>query len=374
MKKVWALILACALLLSVTGCGAQQEEKAEATAEPAAQSETTDSADKEQDEQAEPAEDAGEDKAEGESHEPVSVSLATADVGSLNYGYGAIFCDLITEKSDWLTFTAQASAGMGENIRLVGNGEADFGMTSTTGTYEGLTGTGAYDGETPYENLRAVCVLFNGYNLMLARDGIDSWEDLVGCTVGLGAAGSNTATYATAVLQGYGIYDQVDCVNLSYDDCVQLMVDGEMDAYMGGTAPFASTVNLAAQMDIHALPIREDLFDEIAKYAKSFRYDVPATAYGNYDWLTEDVTTIGFSTYLVVDESVPDDVVYEILRVMMDENNQDYLKEQVPSWEISEAAARIEDSSAIAASGLKLHSGAVKFWEDYGLTIPDDIK
>lgn len=363
MKKLLSILLVVLMAFAAIAC---QTVPAPATAaEPAAEAATEPAADA----ATEPAAEAA-----TEAHAPVSMSLCTADVGSMNYGYGATLCELVTEKSDWLTLTAQASAGMGENVRLTGNQEADFGITSTTGTYEGLTGTGAYDGEMPYTDLRAVCVLNNGYNLMLAREGINTWQDLVGCKVGLGAAGSNTAAYATAILKAYGIYDQVECVNLSYDDCVQLMVDGEMDAYQGGTAPFASTVNLAAQMDIHPLPIDPDMFDKINEYARSFRYDVPATAYGHYEWLTEGVTTIGYSSYLVVNKNVPDDVVYEFLRIVLDPDNQQYLKEQLGTWQFDQIVERIEKCNELASSGLKLHSGALKYFEDNGVAVPDEIK
>lgn len=363
MKKLLSILLVGLMVLSAVACTSNNQTASQApAAAPVAANEPAAPA---QEPAAEPA---------SEPHAPVSMSLCTADVGSMNYGYGATLCELVTEKSDWLTLTAQASAGMGENVRLTGTQEADFGITSTTGTYEGLTGTGAYDGETPYTDLRAVCVLNNGYNLMLAREGINSWEDLVGCKVGLGAAGSNTAAYATAVLKAYGIYDQVKCVNLSYDDCVQLMVDGEMDAYQGGTAPFASTVNLAAQMDIHPLPIDPDMFDKINEYARSFRYDVPATAYGHYEWLTEGVTTIGYSSYLVVNKNVPDDVVYEFLRIVLDPDNQAFLKEQLGTWQFDQIVERTEKCDELASSGLKLHDGALKYFADNGITVPDEIK
>lgn len=305
---------------------------------------------------------------------PISLSLSTGGVGSGNFVSGAIYAQRVSDMSDWVRLTTQASGGAMENVRLVGNRDSDLGVLTTGGVHLGLNSLGDFEGEPPYEDIRLVLVYQTGYNVMVARPGIDSWWDLVGKRVGLGPAGSNVSMYSTAVLRAYGIYDQVDTIQLSFEDMVQKMVDGELDAHMAGNAPFPSTLNLASQMEIKLVSVDPDMFDKISEFAKCFKFEVPPGAFGFYDWHKESIYTTGFSAFLAVHKDVPADAVYEILRVTMEEETLKYLDEHIPNWHFRDAPNQVINYYPTAMVGLRLHEGAIRFWEDYGLTVPDALR
>ena len=101
---------------------------------------------------------------------------------------------------------------------------------------------------------------------------------------------------------------------------------------------------------------------------------IPDTIYaGTYDWLKKDVIAVGYVTYIGAHKKVPDEAIYEILKVNLTPEGIKYLKNNHKLWSLWKNKSYIEEKEAFALEGLKLHPGAVKYWQEQGINIPKDI-
>jgi TRAP transporter TAXI family solute receptor len=298
------------------------------------------------------------------------LGIAGAGPASLAYTLAAGVAENTNTKTTLLRITAETSAGFVENVRLVGRGETQLALTGGTQIYEGLRGLGPYKGEPPYRDLRGVAVAYGSNNSWNAREGINSIAELAGKTVSVGPPGSAIAQLGVLILDAYGIKDKVKILRLSYEESSTAFVDGRIDAFVGGPAPYPAVMQAGAQKKINILPIDAEHIKKIQKTLPVVPDTVPA---GVYDWHKKDVTTVGFLAYIVAHKNVPEEAVYELLKVNLSPAGVTYLKRNHRLWNMWNAKAYIEEKGAFASEGMKLHPGAVKYWKEQGIKIPAAI-
>ena len=93
------------------------------------------------------------------------------------------------------------------------------------------------------------------------------------------------------------------------------------------------------------------------------RADLPA---GGYASLDEDVPTVAMWSFVITHADAPESLVYEVVKTVM---------------ENSEAVAQIHRSAEetvaenyINNSAIPFHPGAVRWFEENGYEIPEDLK
>ena len=300
-----------------------------------------------------------------------SLTVGGGMVGSTVYLLAAGMSELVNRESESVRLTAQTTQGFTENVRLVGRNEVQFGFTSTGGTFEGLTGTGSFQGEPAYSELRCIAVAYDGAIMVIVQDDITSIEQLAGRAFNLGPAGSNISLYGNAIFRAYGIHDSMRLSNLDLNDGVDRFVEGSIAGFMGGPPPYPAVLTAAAQRRLRILSIPEQRFTAINEFAKCFPGVVPRTA---YDFMTEDIIGTGYATYILAHSSVSDDVVYEILSIMMTPEGLAYLESGTTAWDMENSGPALADGEALRVVGLKMHPGATRFWESRGYRIPNDIR
>ena len=92
-------------------------------------------------------------------------------------------------------------------------------------------------------------------------------------------------------------------------------------------------------------------------------YTIPA---GTYPGLDQEVTTIAQPNFLAVRDDVPEETVYLITKTIYE--NLPFLQAIHP------ATNAMSLDSAIAGLPLKLHPGALKYYEEVGIQVPDRLK
>ena len=300
-----------------------------------------------------------------------SFTIAGADVGSVIYLNAAGMAELVNNESSSVRLSAQTTQGFVENVRLVGRGEVDFGFISTGVAYQGMTGTGSFQGEPPYSDILCIAVAYDGQMYIVAQEEFNSIEELAGRSINFGPPGSNLALYGNAILRGYGLYDSMRVSTLGINDGVQLFVERRVDAIMGGPVPYPAVLSVAAQARPRILSVSMDKFPAINEFARSYPVTIPSST---YDFMTTDAVTTGFANYIVAHRSIPDDIVFEVLSRMVTPDGIEYLKRGTPTWQLENSGTAIAQGDAVRVAGLKMHPGAVKFWEEQGFKVPDDIK
>jgi hypothetical protein len=93
-----------------------------------------------------------------------------------------------------------------------------------------------------------------------------------------------------------------------------------------------------------------------------YRYIIKAGTYPGQD---KDIKTIAQPNLLVCREDVPEDVVYLLTKTLFD--NPDFLKQ------VHKMGAFITLDNALSGLPMPLHPGALKFYKEKGLKIPEAL-
>jgi len=310
--------------------------------------------------------------------EEASYILATASTGGTYYPVGVALATLIKVKlqpGEGIGMSAINSAGSGENVRLLREDEAQFGILQGLYGYFARTGTGPLEESGKQENLRSVTMLWqNVEHFVIASDKVQSgtlsdMAALKGESMALGSQNSGTIGSNAALLDGMGIdiYEDYELVYGGYGPSASALQDGQV-AGIGTPAgvPVGAISQLFASVGDSITLL--DVTDEELAQADGGRelwtpYTIPA---GTYPGLDQDVTTIAQPNFLATNADVSEENVYMITKAIYE--NLPFLQAIHPATK----AMAIE--KAIAGLPLPLHPGAQRYYEETGVQIPDRLK
>ena len=343
MKKVFALALAMAMTLSLVACGSSDAPAAStpATSTPAAST------------PAAPADPAP---------QTYDVVWAGTSASSGYYALNVALCDIINTYVDGVTVTLMETGGTVDDYKLMRDGEAVFGQTSSVNEYCLQNQIALYEG-FGYTDARDLAFFVpQCYRFTVTSDsGITSVSELAGKKYNAGLSGSSSELETMNILGVLGI--EPDWYPASTADAIDAMSNRQIVGFTkSGTSLTAdSTIaNLMANVDVEFLSFTEE---EAAKVNEVYPYYgfkvVDCSMYGkDYETLTY-CANYGFC----VDKSMPDDVVYEIVKAF-DEHHAD-IKAAYPGI--------VDDPMALTADPVDvslIHPGVVKYMQEKGIEVP----
>jgi uncharacterized protein len=259
---------------------------------------------------------------------------------------------------------ARSSGGSIENIRLVNSRKADFAVAYSGHVYAGAHGTLKND-QNQYTDVLVMAYLYGAPAQLVvkANDGINQPLDLVSKRVGVGNAGSGAAANAEIYFSSLGIWDKMDPEFLGYRNAATAMQNGQLDAFWVFTGyPSASILEVAMQTEIKLLDTYSagevvGLFQNNPFFTGVI---VPANTYKGQ---TQDIASFQDGALLVANTKVPDDVVHQILTSMFSEEGLKYLVS------VHNSAKSMSIETGLKGVVTPIHPGALKFWQEKGLTI-----
>ena len=202
--------------------------------------------------------------------------------------------------------------------------------------------------------------------MVRADSGIKSIYDLAGKRVAIGAVGSGTAVEAELILRAAGVWDKIAVQNLDFAAAADSLKLGLVDAaFVVAGIPTSAVLSLAATVPVSLVEVPDEVLNTLVGQGYRFftRYTVPA---GTYTGMTSDTRTLAVMAMLAVRADVPDDVVYHVLKVMFERID-----------ELREAHARAKDidlKKALEGMPIPLHPGAIRFYQEKGITIPSELR
>jgi TRAP transporter TAXI family solute receptor len=301
-----------------------------------------------------------------------SLIMATASPGGTYYPVGVGIGSLVTEKlQPSITASAINSAGSGENIQMMVNGEAQLGILQGLFGAMAYLGTGQYT--TPIKDIRSITMLWlNVEHFLIRSDAVKSGTltDLqaLGSKFSIGLRGSGTEGSTRTILQALSIDPEKNFQPeyLSYSPSVQAMMDGRIaGASVPAGPPVAAATQAYAQMGdgVSLLNITDEQLTAIrAAYPIWTRYEIAA---GTYPGQKSSVRTIAQPNFLACRSDLPVDVVYKMTRAIY--QNLGYLQN------IHSATNGMRIDKAIEGLAVPLHPGAIKYYREQGVTIPSSL-
>ncbi|KPK28143.1 MAG: C4-dicarboxylate ABC transporter substrate-binding protein [Desulfobacterales bacterium SG8_35_2] len=275
----------------------------------------------------------------------------------------------LSKNIDNLEVSNMASAGSLENLRRVNSGDADFGIVYSGDTYLGRHGKLTQD-TREYKNVKAMAYLYGApaHLIVKADSGINKVEDLAGKRVAVGGPGSGAAGAAQRYFTSLGLWDKMNVEFLGYSKAASALGDNLIDAmWVFAGFPNSSVIQAAASNKIKLLPLVEagdkaGFFTDYPFYTKLM---IPANTYSGVDY---DTYSFQDSALWVAGDHVNADVVYSSLADIFSKEGLGYMVK------VKSTAKAMSVDGGLSGIVTPVHPGALKFWEEKGLTITPEQK
>jgi len=300
--------------------------------------------------------------------------MGTATTGGTYYPVGVAISTLIKVKLEPKTnisVSAISSAGSGENLKLMDEDQIQFGIL------QGLYGAYAWNATGPvpkaYKNLRSVSMLWqNVEHFVVSKEfaetgTIADMTNLYGESFSIGARNSGTEGSGRFILGQLGIdLDKIDLAYLGYGPSADALQNGNIEGMNIPAGVPASAVTRAYANMGDEITTLDFTADQLAQVNSEFElwtpYTIPAGTYPNQE---KAIETIAQPNILAVRADVSEEDVYQITKTIY--ANLPFLNNIHPATK----AMALE--KAIAGLPMPLHPGAVRFYQEQGLTIPDRL-
>jgi uncharacterized protein len=295
------------------------------------------------------------------------LSIATGGTGGVYYPMGGGLAEVINNHVDGYSATAEVTGASVENMGLIATGDADLALALADTVQQAQTGAGRFEGQQ-LEMLRGLASMYANmiHIVALESSGITTLDDLRGKRVSVGAPGSGTEVNAEAILTANGIsYDDINEQRLNFNETADALANGDIDAgFWSVGAPTSSILNLATTNRITLIELTDEQIAAAQEADTTFaRTTLPG---GTYEGAAEDITVLGIPNVLVVSSEMSDDLAYEITKAMFD-NIADLQA-------VHPAANETTVEFTMEATPIPLHPGAIRYYEEIGATIPDNLR
>jgi uncharacterized protein len=268
-----------------------------------------------------------------------------------------------------IDISSEGSGGSGENLKRLHSAQIDFGIVYSGDAYLGRLGELPQDTDK-YDQVRSIAYLYGApaQLVVLANSNITSAMDLVGRRVAVGNAGSGAALSAERFFRHLGIWDKISPQFLGYSPAASAFKDRKIDAFwvLVGT-PNASIIEAATQDRITLVNLDKDAQE--TGFYEAFPFYATATIPANtYPGQASEVITFQDSTFWMTNSKVSDDVIYQSLKAIYSDQGLQHMRNA------HQAANEMSIQSGIMGAAVPFHPGAVRFWEEHGVTIPDNLR
>lgn len=226
-------------------------------------------------------------------------------------------------------------------------------------------------------NIRSLFAFLGGHVHVIAYadSGIESWEDLRGKRVFVGPpAGSFSAQTMKLIetITGMKANEDYEAIRLAWGAANKAFDDGKFDVFMrSGTIGSAAVDQFGSAKRFRLLGVPEELIGTVAwdKYLETPGYaaDVlPAGTYSNQANNDEDVLASAFVMFVSVNKDMNEQTAYDLAKAMFD-NLDD-------AHSVNKGLAPLTLDNAFVSLAAPLHPGAIRFYEEVGVAIPDNLR
>ncbi len=295
---------------------------------------------------------------------PAEMTIGTASQGGTYFIYGNGFASYITEALG-LNATGEVTGGPVQNVTLVETGDHLMGLVTMGPAYDAWIGKSELAPGLEHKSIRALFPMYQTpfQVITLKSSGIKSVSDLAGKRVSVGPAGGTPGTYWPQFMAAVGV--EANISNAGAADAAGQLADGLVDAFaFAAGVPISAFAELAAQQDVVMFGFTPE---EKAKVLEAFPamapLTIPAGTYAGHDY---DQETVALWNFAIANASMPESLAYEITKLAMD--NPDRMVQ------IHAAAKETLLENWDKDSFMPFHPGAVRYYEEKGITIPDALK
>ncbi|MEO1193380.1 MAG: TAXI family TRAP transporter solute-binding subunit [Pseudomonadota bacterium] len=295
---------------------------------------------------------------------PDSFTVGTASQGGTYFVYGSGWTNMVSDALG-VPGGPEVTGGPVQNAALVQTGELDMAMMTMGPAQDAVDGKSALAPGLKHDKLRAIFPMYKTAFHMAALEssGIDSIESIPdGARVGVGPAGGTPGTYWPRFFEALG--KDVEIRNGGAADLAGQLQDGLIDVFaFAAGMPFPAYSQLEAQVPVVFFGFTPEQAEMLAASQPVGTFTIPADTYQSQ---TEDHPSVAMWNFAVASSDLPDSFVYEVVKTVMENHDK--------MMSIHRAAEETVPENAIQNSVLPWHPGAVRWFEENGYEIPDNMK
>lgn len=343
-KKILAGILIACMAMGLAACG---NSNSSGKTDDAAKNDTS----------------ASKEETKGDAQQTYEYSVGASATSGTTYRWVVPMTELVNKYSDFVTLTPITTTGSVENVNLVLNGDAPIGAGPVSTINQAITGQSDWEGNPvdAGEIKFIMSYMPDFFYIAVPEDSdINTLADMVGKTIAFGEVGSGTYTGTVAALNAMGYSeDDFDIQNISYADAAAGCSEGWIDAVpIYGSA--ANSTIMEMQTSPVGLKIVGPTAEEVEKACAASDVYIKRTLTGDISYGQDDIETFGGTTGLFCSKDVPDEVCYEIMKIM-----NEHIDELCLSFELGEfskAENTVDSCNIIEYSG-----GTLQYLKELGL-------
>lgn len=295
---------------------------------------------------------------------PDNFTVGTASQGGTYFVYGSGWANLIADELG-VSGGGEVTGGPTQNLALVHTGDIALGLTTMGPAAEALAGESPLAPGVPMDN---VCALFPMYETpfsitALEGSGIESISDIPdGARIGFGPAASTSDTYFPAMLETLGV--EFDRRNGGWSDLGGQLQDGLIDviAFAAGI-PIPAVSQLEVQTDVNIVEFTEEEQQTVLEAFPVSEFQIPAST---YQTLEEDARAVSMWNFTIAGCDLPESFVYEVTKLSLENNDR--------MRDVHRSAATSIPENIKYNTVLPFHPGAVRWYEENGYDVPEDLK
>lgn len=285
---------------------------------------------------------------------------------SAHYAYFASLAKIVNDAyPDVYQASVVETGATVDNLKRMARGQLDIGLITTSSLFHAYNGVKAFDGR-PVQSKLLWAYSLAPQNVVVRRDsGVAKIEDLNGRKFGPGMRGSSTEATTLDVFALLGV--EPDWVRGTNGELANAIKDGRSEGFVKsavGTAFDALTTDIAAFTPVQALGV------DSAQEAK-IRESLPELSIvkmpGGEMENSGPYTVWGFMIGVSARPDMDEQTAYDLTRAVMEN-----MAEQEAAFPTVKGLNLPELTLEYATS--PLHPGAIRYYEEIGLTVPDRLK
>jgi uncharacterized protein len=300
-------------------------------------------------------------KAISETNSKTTITLGTATPGGGFPLYGNAFAEAMNAADPSLSIEPRNTKGSNENIPLLEADKLDIATVAGEPAYEAFMGIG----RPPATRLKILTAMYSSPGMFVVRadSPYHTIRDLVGQPVAFGAKGSGLPILSRYILDGIGLKQDEDFKSIYLDragDGPAMVQDGRAAALWGagvGWPGFAAMADSPTGARFIA-PSAEDIARIRAKHTFLKPMTIPPNSYPKQ---TDAIASVGSWSFILVRESLPDDVAYRLAKTLHGIEGEFCRR-------LAQACETTAANTVAAAPNVDLiHPGVLKYFREIGV-------
>lgn len=296
------------------------------------------------------------------------VTLKSATAGSSYYQMMVQLGEALKGASNGqIAPTVEESQGSVQNVKEAPRRTGNYIFTSPPSLVKSAQeGKKPFEGETGYDTIRTLFVMpgITMHFVTRADANVGSIADLAGKTFIAGGRGTFTERQSLALFKLFDLEGKVKVAEVELSAAPNALRNRQVDGFASGSShPTGMIQELASTSSVRLLSLSDDELKKVLDNDPGAGRIVIAA--NTYPGQAQPVQTFGLPVGGYATTAMSDDDAYQITKIFW--TQREAMAKTNPIW----GSVALDQ---VAPLGVKLHPGAVKFYAEQGVAIPDALK